>query len=324
MTSSRAATAAPEATHRRRWAVPIIAWAGVGAVALLLQAWFLGRWVLDGGLRAGADTGYTISPVRAAIAWGFQAFLAVTLVAVTVKLLRDCRRAHAVTLMAALFVGWVLCFWQSPLVNYRQLTFAPSRYAPNVSSWGPYLPGWDPPQRELLVESLMNPGILCYGLMILWPWLQQIITSRLAGKRPYWGLARLMGASVLAAVVLDILLESAWISTGLYTFPTSLHALSLFGGHWYQLPLPVALNVALTVSSPIVFMQQYAKRHGTTVHIFRGSEHYGPRAQGWLRILAGIGMTNVQMTAYVIVNLLFGYLGTDPIPADTPSYLWPL
>ncbi|MEH6374741.1 spirocyclase AveC family protein [Streptomyces sp. KLMMK] len=293
-------------------------------MALLLQAVVYGQWAADGGIRDGAPGDYEISPGRLVIIWGFQGFLVLGVIVFGVLLVRDCRRARTVTLPAALFVGFYFCVWLDPILNYRYLTYIANRQAPNVTSWGPYIPGWNPPHPELAIESLFAASGFVYGLMVAWPLLQWLITDRIAAKRPHWGMARLLAATMVVGVVVDTVAEGLWLQTGLLSYPSSLQALSLFGGHWYQVPLQMGLMVALLFGTPIVMMRLYAIRHGTTVHIFRGSETVSTRWSGWLRLLAGIGFTNVLILVFCIVAQFVQYFaGTDPMPADTPAYLWP-
>ncbi|GAA0424940.1 spirocyclase AveC family protein [Streptomyces luteireticuli] len=251
--------------------------------------------------------------------------MAATLATFGVLIWRDCRRQGAVTLSAALFVGWLLCFWQDPLLNYRHLMVITSRHDLNVTSWGPYLPGWHPPHPELASEALVGASMFAYAAMIIWYWVPMWLTKPVLRRRPRWGLLRLLPVVLLAGAVADAVCEGLWLRTGVYMYPTDAASLSLFGGHWYQLYIPQITNIAMFISAPPVLMHLYAQRHATTVHIFRGTEQAGPRTAGWARLLAGVGFTNFFLLIAAFVGVGIGYLfGTGPIPPDTPSHLWPL
>jgi hypothetical protein len=322
MTIESVEKSTPFVTRRRR-ASPITIWAALGVVFLLIQTWILGQWIAGGGLHAVPSGGYDISPVRAAVTWVAQAVVVIVILATGAMIVRGCRRARIVTVDAALFVGCFFTFWQDPLVNYDRLLVVTNRYALNVTTWGPYIPGWHGPHPELQVQTVIAGNILAYLLIFWWLWIPWWLISRVAQLRPQWGMVRLLLASLLIGVLVDLILEIPWVNSGMYAYSTAPRPLSVFGGHWYQVSIVQILVFLCFLSLPVVMMRLYAQKRGTTVHIFQGSEPLGAtRLSNGLRLLAGIGLVNVVTLITVIAMIFIGHSG-DPIPVDMPSYLWP-
>ncbi|WP_424639434.1 spirocyclase AveC family protein [Embleya sp. AB8] len=291
--------------------------------AIAFQLWVFGRWAADGGFRAVASSGYEISSGRAAVTWAAQIAIGLTALVLGVVLVRSAWRARQVTLNLALFAGFMLSFWQSPLFNYEQRAIVLNRYALNVATWGPYIPGWNSPAPQAQAESLLGLSGASFGLLLFWPWAQDWVTRRIAEWRPGWSWGRLLPVSLAAGVVTAALIEVIWMNTGLYAYATPLRGLTLFAGHWYGLPLLFPVVAALLIATPVVVLRHYARLHGTEVYLFRGSERLGRRTGQTLRLLSGVGLANIQLLCYFAANVLIAHALGGSTPTDMPSYLWP-
>jgi Spirocyclase AveC-like len=305
------------------WASPAAGFAAAGTLAIGFAAWILGRWAVDGGAHAVPFYGYQISPDRAALTWAQQATAGALVLLIGVALVRRSRASGRVSLDLAMFAGYFLCFWQDPISNFARLNVVFNHYALNVASWGPYIPWWHGPDPGYQAETILGAGVFTYALIILWVWLQDALTARIARWRPGWGWARLLPACFVAGVLADALIEGIWLNTGSYAYLAPFGPLTLFGGHWYEYPvLNTAVIVTAFLTTPVVVMRHNERAHHTTPLIFRGTEQMSRRLAGAVRILAAAGFVNMIMLAYMIVLVALSVKG-GPAPSGIPGYLWP-
>ncbi|MGW2601540.1 spirocyclase AveC family protein [Streptomyces klenkii] len=307
---------------RSRQPAPAIAFAALGTAALLAQAWILTRWAIAGGIRPGARPPGAISPGRTALTRTLQGAVAAAVILTAFLLIRRSRRAGHVAPDTALFAGFILCFWQDPLLNYARIAVNFNHYDLTVSTWGPFIPGWHGPHPGQQVQSVIN-GDLGYGLVILWVLLMGAITTRVARRRPRWGWNRLLPVSVAAGTVMNFTFQFPWILAGGFGYAAPVRPLTIFADHWYNYPFLNTSAWLLLVITPLVVMRHTAAARGTPPLLFHGIDHLGGRPANLVRLLAGIGLTNILMLTYMTAHNLLTALG-GPMPPDTPGFLWPL
>lgn len=307
----------------RRWRNPIVLWAAWGGIALLAQAAVFTRWLAAGNVHS-APKDFTIPAYRAALIWAEQAGGLLIVAICAVVAWRQSRREHNISWHAALVIGGTSTFWLGFLGSWDRQYAAANRYALNITSWAPYVPGWHGPHPERQIETIVAAQILMYSALIAWPWLQQVLLRPVLRRKPHWDLVRLIPALLVTGLAADLLIEGTLIPLfGAYAWLTANPDLALFGGHWYQLPL-VSVGVgAVTMACMPTVVQLRAERSGRPVHIFRGGELFARPAHAWLRALAGVGFMNMVMGVYwVLLPLLATASRPGPIPPDTPGWLW--
>ncbi|WP_344022170.1 spirocyclase AveC family protein [Streptomyces luteireticuli] len=302
------------------WRTPVMWCAAAGLLSVLAAVAVLTPWLVDGGWHPVAPRAYHISTGRKVFSWVFQGIVFLALVAVAVKVVRGCRRAREITFEAALYLGWLTGLWQAPLVNYREIMATQNRYMIHVASWGPYIPGWHGPHPEQQVETLFAASGLSYGMTIFWYWAADPAIGRIVGLRERWTRTRLVLVTLAVAVVASTAVETLYLQGGSYSYNHAIRSFSLFGGHWYQLPLTGVLIIALCLVTPMVAMKHWARIGGREIWAFQGSELLTRRGRTWARLLSGIGIANVAYLGYMVLNLPVSYAGGPP-PADMPGYL---
>ncbi|SDS50482.1 hypothetical protein SAMN05216371_0057 [Streptomyces sp. TLI_053] len=294
-------------------------WVVLGAVALVASVWVVSRWAAAGNLHLEFRDA-AVTPAREVMTWAVQAVLAVGAVGVAVIASRGCRRTGSVTLDTALAIGFALSFWQDQILNYAAATARYSHYAVHAPGLGPYLPGWHGPAPDRLIMTVLgSSGLAWFAIMVLiWP-LTSVVT-RINRRWPTWGTGRLFIACLVSGLAMAFISEEAMIFVGgLYSWTGAIRSLSIFGGHWYQLPITELVSFSVFLSLPAMML--YGQRvRGVTPHIFRGLERSGTPAANWTRLLAGIGYGNLLAFGYLAFNAFIGYIG-DPAPSDLPSYL---
>lgn len=314
--SQRSSTAPPPASNpaRSRWRCPSVHWAYLGLAFVLLQAWVLTRWALDGNIHAYPATGYTIPGYMRVLTHVIQAITVLLIAGLTIRCWRESRKQHAINLTTALFIGCCLCWWTNPYASTFHYAAAPNRYDLNVPSWGPYLPGW---QGETpVLESFVLTA--AYTPLVLWPLAGLAFCRFLRRHRPHWSLTRVIATSVIPLIVFDVIVVQVFVLFGGFGYPRAVPGLTLFEGEWYQQTATNAFSICVLCATPMFAMAFIAEVRGRTVHIFRGSDLLPRRVQPWIRILAGIGLVNLCILAFQageLIASLFGY--TNPA---TPSW----
>ncbi|MFJ2780133.1 MULTISPECIES: spirocyclase AveC family protein [unclassified Kitasatospora] len=305
---------------RSRRITPATVFATLGALFLALQAWIFIRWAAAGDAHAVPSAHDNISAPREAAVWAVQAVVVLLAAVYTWIVVRQCRRTGQITFDAALLLGYVLAFWQSPLFNYRALSIVVNRHTVNVATWGEQIPGWHSPPGQ--PETLLGLSGLGFVALMTWVWIQAWLTIRISRRFPQWGWGRLLPATLAAGFVVDWAIEAVWGSTGFFSYATQPTVLTLFEGHWYGMPLLYYAAVTLFISTGAVVIRHQAQARGTVPYIFRGTELLTGRAPAAVRLLAGIGLANILLLTYFAVTLLISHFLGGPMPSDTPGYMW--
>ncbi|MEV7779524.1 spirocyclase AveC family protein [Kitasatospora sp. NPDC088351] len=274
-------------------------WAAFGLLCVLFQIWVLARWAADGNLHACSSGGYTMSAGMKLATRIEDAVALAGSVLLIVVAWRQSRKAGHITLSAALVTGYFLVWWTDPYSGSFHHTVSANRYDVNLVSWGPYLPGWHGPTPQ--TETFLENG--AYPWVVFWIFMALGIAALLRRYRPRWSRARTAAATVVISLICDIPMEHAYMRFGGYGYPRALPYLTLFEGHWYQLPLTSPLCLVLLAALPVLLMTLYAGP-GREAWLLEGSLSLPPRAQPWIRLLAGVGFATVCMLALQLVMLL--------------------
>ncbi|MCI3928094.1 spirocyclase AveC family protein [Streptomyces sp. AN091965] len=301
------------APHKHRWVIAPVFWAGFGVLCLAAQTWVFARWAADGNFHAYPSGGYEISRARQISTLALEVAVITGLLAAAALLWRQSRRAGHVTSYAALFTGYLLCFWTDPYSGITQHTTGHNRYSLNVVTWGPYLPGWHGPLPQ--IESfLLNAA---YPVSLTWVVIGVAIAKRLRHWRPAWSRARTAALVSVIIFCVDLPLESAYMRPGGYAYPNTLPYLTLFEGSWYRMPLTSPITMVVFVTMPVVLMHLYAKP-GREIWVLEGSLRLPSPARTPIRLLAGIGFVNFSMLAFQVFMCVGALAGH---PAELPSWI---
>ncbi|MEU3462951.1 spirocyclase AveC family protein [Streptomyces sp. NPDC006733] len=319
---SQTVVSATGGRRQRWWTTPVSLWALVGLVFIAFQIWVYARWIADGGLHSITTGTDHVSAARATLIVGWQVLMVIALVIVTTLVIRDCRRHHTITAVAALYAGSFATAWQDPLFNYRELVMVQSHYAVNLFTWGPYIPGWHGPHPEQQVEAMISGGGLAYFVLIIWIWIPLTAITFAARRYPHLGRIRLYLCGVAAGTLGDYILEWIWLPTGSYASPAAIPVLTFPAGEWYQVPLTFGLIISITLSAPLAVMIHTMRQNGE-FSALHGSTMFPDKTRTWMRLLAGTGVINIACLAFMIATNLLTYFG-GPIPSSMPSHLWPV
>jgi hypothetical protein len=284
----------------RRRVTPAAVFAALGVMFIAFQLWILIRWAADGKAHAVPSMPESMSAPHAVVTWLLQAMVLLLAVTFTGIVVGQCRRAGHITFDAALLLGYFLSFWQSPLFNYEKVALVVNHHSVNMTTWGPYIPGWDSPNPEDQPETLLGISGAGFVVLMTWVWIQAWLTRRIARRFPDWTWNRLLPACLLAGLIVDFLIEGIWMNTGFYSYTAPPATPTLLHGHWFGVPLLYFAAVTLFISTPAVVIRHDAQTRGTVPYIFCGTQNLGLRLNGTVRLLAGAGLANILLLTYFI------------------------
>jgi len=242
-----------------------------------------------------------------------QAVLILTLIAFAVICWRQCRVEGHINLLAAVYVGFWTTFWTNPYASTFHYAAANNRYDLNVESWAPYLPAWRG-QTPAIESMLMNLG---YPVMLAWVIVALAFVRLLRRRRSHWSSRQMIAATAFLMMLLDPIGTNVYSRLGGFAYPRALPGtLTLFKGHWYQLPVSSVFAVVTCWVMPTVVMFVYAGE-GREALIFKGSSRLPPRAQLWIRLLAGVGLMNICVLMFQVIGASASVIGH---PIDMPNW----
>jgi hypothetical protein len=300
-----------------RTITPVKWWAAAGACFLALEIYLFASWIGSG------DATATPSGPDRAPAWmrtvvhTWQALGVVAALGVVyVFLVRQRRRERRLTLDGMFVVVFGLLYWQDPLVNYSQNWATFNSELINFGSWGPQLPGWIAPQSNLFAEPIVwaLPSYLyaVFGIVVL----ANFVMRKAKSRWPRLGTAGLVGICLGFTFTTDLLAEIIFIRFGIYAYPGGISGITLWHGHYYQLPLNEVALMSL-VFTGWASLRYFRNDKGQTF-AERGADQLqlSPRRRSAVRFLALLGAANVVMLGLFMIPMQWFALHAGAWPQD--------
>lgn len=306
---------APDAAATRAKRPPVLVWAGVGAVLIAFIAYLMLAWVFSDDFRP-TEAGPTPVPdvMKVVIPIVIAANLAITVAIIWFFLVKPWRREGHLTTDGAFALSFLLIWWQDPLQNIIAPYFTYNAWLANMGSWAGHIPGWPMPNADRLAHPLIFsiPGFFLFFPCVL---LTNAFMRRLQARKPGISTVQLVGAAFVVISLSFFAIELVWMRVGLYTYPFTVEELTLFAGHYYQIPIyePLILGACLT---GFACLRYFKNDRGETM-ADRGIEalKVSPAKKGLLRFLAIFGAINVMFFGYNLALQPF-ILNADGIPRD--------
>ena len=302
---------------------PVKIWAVVGAGFIALQVYVYSAWILSGDA-VRTPTGPT--PVPGYMRWSAHSMEAITVSLVVFFgywfVVRPWRRERRMTLDGLLYLACFTLYWADPLLNYAQTWGTYNAVFFNRGSWAMHIPGWIAPRNNLFPEPLLWSGGLyptwIFGAMIL----ACGVMRRVKQRRPNIGTIGLLGSCLAFFIVFDLISELTFMRLGLYSYAGAIDWLTLFHGHYYQLPVYELLFWPLAWTA-FAGLRYFRDDKGRTF-AERGVDdlRVSPAKKYGLRFLALAGALNVLFFIYNGPQIWWG-LQADSWPQDIQkrSYL---
>ena len=299
-------------------------WAVIGACFVALQAYIYIAWFVTGNAVT-TPTGPDELPTWMRWCVYFQEIFSPLVAAACVYhfIIRPWRRERRLTLDGMLIISFALLVWQDPLLNYWAPTVTDNAAFANLGSWSANIPGWSAPNGNLYVEPLIWVCSAYVGFMFLGVVVISAIMRRAKARWPHLGKVGVVLVAFGAALVFDIVAETIWLRTGMYSYPGAIRSLSLFPGKYYQLPLYESVLYVATWTA-WACLRHFRDDKGETmaergIDDVRGT----PRQKTSLRLLAIVGACNVIYLVGFALPWGWFALHADPWPDDVlkRSYL---
>lgn len=252
-------------------------WVVIGALWLALMIWCFGGWVL------GPDFVENSFGRELAPAWYVQYVhaLEVIMVILTIWLVylfvfKAWFRDGKLSFDGLFFLACGSLVLQEPWLNWTSPQLLYSTVFFNMGSWMGYLPLISSPVAQKVPVSLAFAG-LGYFWIVAGP---AYCGSRFMGwakaRNPGISRTKLIGFCFLGFCVFDAIIESVILRTGMFIYPSTIRAVTLFAGETYQFPLYEMLHWCAVYTSL------------ACVHFFRND-----KGETW----ADQGMSNLVMPA---------------------------
>jgi hypothetical protein len=312
---------APEATTKTR---PVVGWAVVGAILIAFEVFVLAKWVTGPNLvktQPGPD------PISRTTKDFFAALQgAVTLAAVIclyVWVVRPWRREGRMTTDGMLAIsGGMLFFWDM-CMNFTSVSLLYNSHLVNLGAWATgSWPSWTSPNANLLPEPLFVslPGYTCLVfaqvLIVLW------LVRKVKARRPDIGVFGTIALMVVGLTVLDTIIESTLLRTGVYAYPGGIRAITLYAGHTYQLPMSESFFFGGLGLGAVAALSYFRDDKGRTI-VERGLEHVhaGAKQKQLIKFCAIFGAVHLAFLVLYMVPNQWLATHADSFPAGYKSYM---
>jgi hypothetical protein len=291
----------------------------VGAIALATQLYVYVAWMTSGDF-VRTPTGPDPVPGYVKVAaWVLQIGGPVGTTVLVIWCVRQYRRTGRLGFDTLLAIGWFSMVWQDPGLNILRQQIFYNSYLFNRGSWAPNIPGWVSPNANLLPEPLLFTSLMYATSGLLFAVLICALLRHTHRRWPDMTKTGLVFSAIGGAFVIDLLLELAFIRTGMYAYGGAVQSLSIFGGSRYQFPVYEAV-FWMPVWGITGALRYFRDDRGRSLLERRADDQPGSdRKRNAVRILAFCGLVNVLVLGY---NLTFTAMGVwgGPTPA-LPSYL---
>lgn len=271
---------------------PVKAWAAVGAVVVALLAYSITKWIAGGHVKS-TPTGPT--PVPTFMSVGILVTQALLIVACLVVLwrvvIKPWRRDGRPSFDALFAIGITIAgVFNDPVVNYISPIFTWNAKLTNLGCYQCYYPGWMSPSRTLAEPIFWAPTAYFSMMFLLGVWASTILRG-LRRRLPYASRVRLLLILFVFMSVFDIPWELLMTYLGIYVMPSAEPHITIFAGHYYQLPLYETLASASWIT--LLGAARYFRNDKGETLAERGLSTLKatPVRETILRVLAITGMT---------------------------------
>ncbi|MGX9883886.1 spirocyclase AveC family protein [Streptomyces sp. NPDC002276] len=291
---------------------PVGIWAMAGLLLLAFGVVAIARWIAAGQASFSLGTQYDVSTPRRVALWFGQGTIAASSAGLVVWAVRQYRREHRLTFDAQLIVAYTTTMWIGPVASIRTPNLVTNLAGMTTTSWAPFLLGHR--KGTTPVPEGMWVGELAHTAGVFWLAGTALVMRLLFLRRqPRLRGVPLILATLLCATLADYVLEVFCVPlTGLYAHSVGVPALTLFSGHWYQLPLIEAAIVGIGWGGVPYLVRHYHVAHGPETSVLRGAGAVPPGIRTPVTLFALIGLLSVCILAVDLALTLNPQLFNSP------------
>lgn len=303
-----------------RW---VLVWAGIGATFIAFEAFVLLRWVLG--------PNFTPTPPGPdQISTGMQAFYVAVQIAVSVAavvclyfwVVRPWRREGRLTTDGMLALSGMMIFFWDMCMNYTSVSLLYNSKLVNFGAWanGSW-PTWISPNANKLPEPIFVtiPGYtaLVFSQVVFVLWLLRKAKVRWPGI----GVLGVVATIFVGLTIVDTIIETLLLRTGLYAYPGAIRAITLFAGQTYQLPLSETVLFGGLGLGAIAMLSYFRDDRGQTF-VERGIDtlKIGVKGKQLVKFCAIFGAVHAAFLVLYMVPQQWFALHSDTFPEGYKSY----
>jgi hypothetical protein len=299
----------------------VVMWSALGALSLavVLHGWL--RWITSGTLEPTPGGPDQFGGGELVLLRGLE-FLSAgsAMVLIWSSLLRPLLRTRRLSWDGMMLIGALTAWFYEPVLNYFNPAFLFNTHLVQLGSWVRWIPGWDNPNADRLVEPLLfNLGGYAWFLCGI-PMLGCALLRKMTTRYPRASGLQLLGVLLGFFVVLDFVLEVPLIMAKVWVWPGVPHWLTLWSGRYYQFPLLESVFVGCMLTS-LTCLRFFRDDRGRSV-AERGVDdlRWSDGRKRAASFLAVVGLMHaIWFLTYIIpFNVLALKAGTYPA---LPSYL---
>lgn len=301
----------------------VLLWAGIGATFIAFEVFVLLRWVLG--------PNFTPTPPGPdQISSGMQAFYVAVQIAVSVAavgclyfwVVRPWRREGRLTTDGMLALSGMMIFFWDMCMNYTSVSLLYNSKLVNFGAWanGSW-PTWISPNANNLPEPIFVtiPGYtaLVFSQVVFVLWLLRKAKARWPGM----GVLGVVATIFVGLTIVDTIIETLLLRTGLYAYPGAIRAITLFAGQTYQLPLSETVLFGGLGLGAIAMLSYFRDDRGQTF-VERGLDtlKIGARGKQLVKFCAIFGAVHAAFLVLYMVPQQWFALHSDTFPEGYKSY----
>jgi hypothetical protein len=303
---------------------PVVAWAIVGAILIAFQVFVLARWLFGAnftstppgpdGLSTGQQVLYTVLQIVVPIA---------ALSCLFFWVVRPWRREGRMTTDGMLALSGAMVFFWDMSMSYTSVSLFYNSHLINRGAWanGSW-PSWVSPNANRLPEPLFVtiPGYtaLVFSQLVLVLWLLRKFTAR----RPQLGTLGTLVFIVVGLTITDTIVEGVMLRTGLYAYPGSIRAITLWAGQTYQVPMSETVLFGGFALGAIAALSYFRNDRGETL-VERGIDkvNVSTKTRQLIKFCALFGAVHAAFFVLYMLPQQWFSLNSDPFPNGYKSYM---
>jgi hypothetical protein len=208
-------------------------------------------------------------------------------------------------------------------MNFTSVSLLYNSHLLNFGAWanGSW-PGWGSPNANLLPEPLLItiPGYTC--LVFAQVVIVLFLLRKFLARFPRTGPIGKVVFIVVGLTIIDTIIESLILRTGVYAYPGGISAITLFAGHTYQVPMSETFLFGGMALGAVACLSHFRDDRGRTV-VERGLDRVntGTKGRQGIKFLAIFGAMHLAFFALYFIPQQWFATHADAYPHGYKSYM---
>ncbi|BBY83399.1 DUF5135 domain-containing protein [Mycolicibacterium pulveris] len=299
-------------------------WAVVGATFITFEAVVLLRWVLGPNFKSTPPGPDQLTAGQHALYVAIQVAIPIAAaVCMYFWVVRPWWREGRLTTDGMLAISGAMIFFWDMSMNYTSVSLLYNSHLINRGAWanGAW-PTWISPNANNLPEPLLVciPGYtaLVFSQVVFILWLIRKAKSRW----PNLGTLGVIATIIVGLTIVDTIIETLLLRTGLYAYPGAIRGITLFAGRTYQLPLSETILFGGLGLGAIAALSYFRDDRGNTI-VERGIDtlRLSTKGKQLVRFCAIFGAVHAAFLVFYMIPQQWFAVQSDPFPEGYPSYM---